>query len=312
MDSIKRLERLQPPTGKVRMVLDTDAACEVDDQFAIVYSLLSPEKINLEAIYLAPYQVRPDSPTLQDTIENSYKEASRLMGMLGRSPENFIYKGATEYLSVGSPQATDVTRDLIERAMAIDPDDNPLYVGAIGAITNIAAAILIEPEIIERIVVVWLGGASHHKPSAIEYNLTQDIPAAQTILNSGVPFIQMPCRDVASHLITTVPELEYYLKGKGELADYLVDIVTKYGENQTPGLYGWSKVVWDIVVPAWLINSDWVSTDLVHSPVLTTDGTWSVDKSRHFIRVASQVKRDEIFRDIFNKISEYALLDKKR
>jgi inosine-uridine nucleoside N-ribohydrolase len=285
------------------MVLDTDAACEVDDQFAIAYSLLSPEKINLEAIYLAPYQVRPDSPTLADTIENSYQEACRLMKMLGRNPDNFVHKGATEYLSLELPQESEVTKDLIERAMAIDPDDEPLYVGAIGAITNIAAAILIEPEIIERIVVVWLGGASHHRPSAVEYNLCQDIPAAQTILNSGVPFIQMPCRDVVSHLIASVPELEYYLKGKGELGDYLVDIVTKYGENQTPGLYGWSKVIWDVIVPAWIINSDWVSTDLVHSPILTADGTWSVDKSRHFIRVANEVNRDKIFKDVFSKIS---------
>lgn len=306
MNPIKRLERLQPPTGKVRMVLDTDAACEVDDQFAIVYSLLSPEKIGLEAIYLAPYQVRPDSPTLPDTIANSYKEATRVLNMLGRSPDNFVYKGATEYLNVESPQVTEVTNNVIERAMAMSPDDPPLYVGCIGAITNIASAILIEPEIIERIVVVWLGGPSHHKPSTLEYNLSQDVPAAQTVLNSGVPFIQMPCRDVTSHLVASVPELEYYLRGRGEIGDYLVDIVTKYGENQKPGLCGWSKVLWDIVVPAWLINHEWVDTDLIHSPVLTTDGTWSIDTSRHFVRVARQVNRDQIFQDIFTKIDLFA------
>jgi inosine-uridine nucleoside N-ribohydrolase len=302
MNLAKRLERLQPPTGKVSMVLDTDAACEVDDQFSIVYSLLSPEKIDLEAIYLAPYQVRPDSPTLLDTIENSYLEATKVLKMLGRSSDNFVYKGAIEYLCVESPQATEVTNDLIERAMGMSPNDPPLYVGAIGTITNIAAAILIEPEIIERIVVVWLGGSSHHRPSALEYNLVQDIPAVQTVLNSGVPFIQMPCRDVTSHLVSSVPELTYFLKGRGEIGDYLLDIVTKYGETQMPGLCGWSKVLWDIVVPAWLINHEWVDTDLIHSPILTTDGTWSIDTSRHFVRVARQVNRDQIFKDLFTKI----------
>lgn len=302
MNSTKRLERLQPPAGKVRMVLDTDAACEVDDQFAIVYSLLSPDKIDLEAIYLAPYQVRPNSPTLPATIKNSYREATSVLKMLGRSANNFVYKGATEYLCVELPQATEVTDNLIERAMAIDPGDSPLYVGCIGAITNIAAAILIEPEIIERIVIVWLGGASHHRPSAKEYNLTQDIPAAQTVLNSGVPFIQIPCRDVSSHLVTSVPELKCYLKGRGKIGDYLLDIVTKYGENQMPGLCGWSKVLWDIVVPAWLINHEWVDTDLISSPILTVDGTWSVNTSRHFVRVARQVNRDKIFQDLFTKL----------
>ncbi len=37
-----RLERLLPPTGRVRMVLDTDTYNEIDDQFALVHALLSP------------------------------------------------------------------------------------------------------------------------------------------------------------------------------------------------------------------------------------------------------------------------------
>ncbi len=46
--------------------------------------------------------------------------------------------------------------DLIARASADRPD--PLYVVAIAAPTNIASALLAAPEIVERIVVVWLGG----------------------------------------------------------------------------------------------------------------------------------------------------------
>ena len=33
----------------------------------------------------------------------------------------------------------------------------PLYVVAIGAVTNVISAILMAPEIMERIVVIWLG-----------------------------------------------------------------------------------------------------------------------------------------------------------
>ena len=39
LDDIRFL-RLAPPEGKVRMVLDTDTANEIDDQFALVYALL--------------------------------------------------------------------------------------------------------------------------------------------------------------------------------------------------------------------------------------------------------------------------------
>lgn len=306
MDTKKLLDRLTPPTGKVRMILDTDAACEVDDQFAIAYSLLSPDNIDLEAIYLEPYYTREDSPTMAATIENSYHEAVKILTMLNHPSEGFVFRGATEYLSVEAPQATEVTKDLIKRAMAIDPDEPPLYIGAIGTITNIAAAILLEPQIIERIVVIWLGGSGHHKADTLEHNLSQDIAAVQTVLNSGVPFIQMVCQDITSHLVTSVPELEYYLKGRGEIGEYLLAIVKKYGGQYYEGPYNcWSKVLWDVVVPAWIINSAWVQTDVIHSPILTSEMTWSIDTRRHFVRVSRGVDRDEIFRDFFSKLESF-------
>ena len=55
LDSALMLERLAPPVGKVRMVLDTDTFNEIDDQFAVVQSLLSPDKLAVEAIYAAPF-----------------------------------------------------------------------------------------------------------------------------------------------------------------------------------------------------------------------------------------------------------------
>ena len=70
--------------------------------------------------------------------------------------ENFVYKGATEYLGA-SPQPTATTGDLIRRSAAYTAE-NPLYVVSIGAITNVAAAILLDPSIIGRIHVLWLGG----------------------------------------------------------------------------------------------------------------------------------------------------------
>jgi hypothetical protein len=50
-----RLEKLQPPDGKIRMVIDTDTYNEIDDQFAVVHALLSPERLSVEGIYAAPF-----------------------------------------------------------------------------------------------------------------------------------------------------------------------------------------------------------------------------------------------------------------
>ena len=76
-------------------------------------------------------------------------------------------------------------RDLVKRAMS--RDDDLLYVAAIGAITNVASAILMKPEIINKIVVVWLGGHALNWKDTREYNLHQDIHASRIIFNSEFP-----------------------------------------------------------------------------------------------------------------------------
>ena len=170
----------------------------------------------------------------------------------------------------------------------------------VGCITNIASAILIEPEIIKNIVVVWLGGNDLNWPTQKEFNLMQDVLAAQVVLNSGVPMVIMPCRPVVSHFHTTIPELSTYLKGKNELSDYLYNIVLNY----SGGREAWSKVIWDVTAVAWLVNPSWLPTNLVHSPILTDQVTYSVDQSRHFIRMATSLNRDAIFRDLFDKLTK--------
>ena len=60
------------------MVLDTDTYNEIDDQFAVVYSLISPEKLDVEAIYAAPFfNTRSLSP--KDGMEKSYEEISEIL-----------------------------------------------------------------------------------------------------------------------------------------------------------------------------------------------------------------------------------------
>ncbi|MDE2856574.1 MAG: nucleoside hydrolase [Chloroflexota bacterium] len=292
-----RISRLGAPAGKVRMVLDTDTYNEIDDQFALVYALLSPERLSVEAIYAAPFHnSRSTGPG--DGMEKSYEEILRLLDFLGRSADGFVFRGSTEYLGIErQPQDNAAVRDLIDKALA-SPADDPLYVVAIGAITNVASALLLAPEIIEKIVVVWLGGHHLNWPHTREFNLAQDVPAAQVVLDSGVPLVLVPCMGVTSHLLTTLPELRSTIGGSNPVGDYLCQIFKDY----RPDSFGASSVIWDISTIAWLLNSDWAPSDLVHSPVLTDQVTWSVDQSRHLARVANFVHRDPIFRDLFNKI----------
>ncbi|HHW10772.1 MAG TPA: nucleoside hydrolase [Firmicutes bacterium] len=290
------LKRLVVPETKVNMVLDTDTYNEVDDQFALVYALLSTERLNLEAVYAAPFfNTRSSSP--QDGMEKSFEEIHRVLDKLGiKRAGNFVCKGSTGYLEdLAAPCRSEAAADLIERAMA---SEEPLYVVAVGAITNIASALLLEPRLVEKIVVVWLGGNSLYWPTAKEFNLGQDILASRLVFDCGVPLVHLPCQNVVTHLATTVAELERYIDGQSAIGTYLTDIVREYVKDR----FAASKVIWDVAAVAYLVNPAWVLTHIVPSPILTDQVTWSEDKRRHFIKTAYQVHRDSIFADLFQKI----------
>ena len=51
----KMIRRLEKPTGKIDVVLDTDTYNEIDDQFALAYLIRSEEKLSLKAVYAAPF-----------------------------------------------------------------------------------------------------------------------------------------------------------------------------------------------------------------------------------------------------------------
>lgn len=293
-----RLKQLEPPTGVIRMVLDTDTFNEVDDQFALAYTVLSKEKLKLEAVYAAPFNnSRATGPG--DGMEKSYQEILKILKMLKVPSTSFAFRGSSDYLrDIGKPQRSEAAVDLVKRAMQSSPDD-PLYVVPIGCITNIASAILIEPKIIENIIVVWLGGNAQYWPHQSEFNLRQDVLAARVVFDSGVPFVTLPCRPVVSHLHTTIPELTHYLRGKNEISDYLLNIVIEYSK----GREAYSKVIWDVSAAAWLVNPQWIQTNLVHSPVMTDQVTFSIDQSRHLMREASSLNRDKIFADLFKKLT---------
>ncbi|WP_439482618.1 nucleoside hydrolase [Cyclobacterium plantarum] len=294
-----RLNQLQAPEGKVEVVIDTDTYNEIDDQFAVVYALLSPEAINVSAIYAAPY-LNNRSVSPKDGMEKSFEEIERLLDKLGMERNDFVYRGSEAFLeSPEKPLESPAAKDLVERAMQAD---GPLYVLTLGAPTNVSSAILMEPEIIHKIVVVWLGGKGLNWKTATEFNLMQDPIASQVLFDSGVPLIQIPTQPVTSHLHTTVAEVETYLSGQGAIGDYLVEIFNEY--QPTDG-FGWSKVIWDISAIAYVIDPGWFSTEIRSSPILTDRLTYSFDHTRHLYRVATYLNRDRIFGDMFKKIQQY-------
>jgi purine nucleosidase len=311
-----RIERLQPPSGRIPIVIDTDTYNEIDDQFAIVYALFSPENFDIKGIYAAPF-FNPRATSAGHGMQLSYEEILRLGERLHTPLDNLAFLGSQDFLKdIDHPHSSDAVTHLIDLAMN---STEPLYVVALGALTNIASAILIEPRIIEKITIVWMGGHAFHWPDNTEFNLRGDLLASQLIFNCGVPFVLIPARGVTSHLRTTVVELKHFVKGKGEIGNFLYDRFSAYEKLEDGG----SKEIWDIVAPAWLINPDWVPSYITSSPMVAMQPpkkkpgpnpypkekyilSWSFDHTRHAIRYAYYVERDPVFKDFFTKLDRFA------
>src|SRR4051812_27686874 len=103
-----------PPTGVVRAVVDTDTYNEIDDQFAVVYALLSPERIRTEALYAAPFHnQRSTGP--EDGMLRSYDELHRLLDRLPQHRVAPVHHGARTWLPArDQPVPSPAAADLVE------------------------------------------------------------------------------------------------------------------------------------------------------------------------------------------------------
>jgi hypothetical protein len=123
---------------------------------------------------------------------------------------------------------------------------------SVGAATNVASAILLAPEILERIVVVWLGGNPSYRHGAVEFNVEEDLHASHVLLDSGVALVHIPCRNVTEHLPTTQSEVDRSVRGRGEIGEYLAGIY----DNHLPDHFGRSKSCgMSARSPAWSTGS---------------------------------------------------------
>lgn len=297
----QRLKNLEIPTGPVDMVLDTDAYNEIDDQFAISYALHATEKLNVLALYAAPFfNNRSNSPA--DGMERSYQEILKLLRL--SKLECPVYRGSDRYLpDEQTPVASDAAKHLTELAMRYSPE-KPLYVVAIGAITNVASALLMKPEIADNIVVVWLGGNALEWHDNIEFNIRQDVASARVVFASGAPLVMLPCLGVVSAFTSTEPELTYWLKGKNDLCDYLVQHTVEAANEYAKGRV-WSRVIWDVTTVGWLLNdgSRFMLDKLIPTPIPEYDHHYAQDPRRPLCRYVYHINRDALMGDLFAHIS---------
>jgi purine nucleosidase len=323
--------RLAPPPSVIRhtaiqaarpkIIIDTDAANEIDDQFALAWALLSSDQLDVQAVYAAPFSfahrraalphAAPDAAPFNppaEGMERSYHEIVKVFDLLRIPVAGRVLRGSAGYLPSATQAVHSEAVDHLIASARAHQDAQPLYVLALGCVTNIASALLLAPDIVERIVVVWTSGYPSHAPQVNNsFNLEQDLAASQVLLDSGVPHVYLPGYHVGAQLRLSLPEMERYVQGCGAMGQYLHHLFTHnplWAIVGNPGHKPHSWVIWDVINIAWMLNPGWVPSELVRTPRLLSDKRWQACPARHLMREAYAVQRDAIFQDFFAKLAD--------
>lgn len=280
---------------KINVILDTDTYNETDDQFAIAYLLKSQDKFNIQAITIAPFQNERDVEN-DSGINRSYIEAKKVFELCKESSENKIFKGATNYISKGYSNRNEAVDKIIEIALK----NEKTYILGIGAITNIALAIKYEPKIIDKIEVIWLGGHTLLNENNLHEANFKDIEAVKLVFESKVKLTIIPCKGVASNLMTTTHELEKMIKGKSELGDFLYNTFKDYTETKNKNRWP----LWDISVIAYMLNKEWFTTFETNCPDINENTSYQINKNNHIITFVNYLDCNKIYEDLFKKLGE--------
>ncbi|MCF7933735.1 MAG: nucleoside hydrolase [Spirochaetia bacterium] len=281
-----------------RAVLDTDTFNEIDDQFALAYLLRAEDVVKTEAIYAAPFR-NDRAASAGEGMRKSHEEIGRLLDRLGRD-DIPSYAGSSEFLTdTGDAERSDAVEDLIRRSVSASAED-PLQIIAIGALTNIASAILIEPEVVNRCRVIWLGGNDLHWPDNREFNLQGDIAAVKVVYDSGIPLTVVPCMGVSSHLTSSREELSAYMDTSDPLCSFLYQRFSEY----LPEGMG-TKEIWDVAAVAALVLPDALQSYSTATPRIAEDGSYIQDPRRKLCRWVYHLDRDAIYADLYRRLGSH-------
>lgn len=246
-----------PPAGPVRVILDSDAANEVDDQFALALAFGFPERFRIEGAVAAHFGDAGGA----GGIGKSQAEIERLLALAGLSGKIPVKRGADPLQYRDRPPSSEGVDFIIERAKAASPED-PLWLVLLGPATDAAAALLKEPAIADRLVVFW-HGRTQWPVRCWNFNAYNDTRAARLLF-------ELPCRfvlfDTGTYLRIPVEETARRFAPLGPLGNYLHQIRSREPRFASPG-----KGFFDLGDTAAIADPSCARWEIVEAPGLDHD-----------------------------------------
>ncbi|MCR5279593.1 MAG: nucleoside hydrolase [Lachnospiraceae bacterium] len=280
-----------PDYKKIRVIVDTDAACEADDPFAIVHAILSP-KLIVRAICAEHFAV-------EGSMEQSYDEIQTILRAMDWDIP--VLKGQNGPLAQDK-EASEAADFIIKEALR--EDDKPLFVLCQGAISNVAMAIKTEPRIMNRMTVIWIGthGTAYGPIPFREFNAGNDIEAANLVLESETPLWLVP-----SYVYTTVnigiAEIKRRIAPCGKIGEHLYNNLVDYNNSEGAGwTQGESWSLGDSPAIAIAINPGCGRFETAPAPHVEQDTASTTRPENRLIRIYKDVDSRYILEDFIAKL----------
>ncbi len=293
-----------PENKQVRVIVHTDCKNEADDQFAVAHHLMTP-RFQVKGLIAGHFWKNPQTYGEEGTAKASYDEILKVMDLMGVKEQYPVYMGAARGLeNEETPIDCEGVRFLIDEAMR--EDERPLYIACQGSLTDVASALLIKPEIAERMTVIWIGGGDY-PVGGFEFNLMMDVHAVNVVFSSKVPVWQVP-KSLYKVMAVSLAELQLKVRPCGAIGKYLFEQMTDFNHYAAKYEMAWPHgEIWGLgdqgTIAVLMEELEKVSYDLIPAPRIAEDMTYIHGQKNREIRVYKYLDARLTLEDFFAKLA---------
>ncbi|MEM6802802.1 MAG: nucleoside hydrolase [Bacteroidota bacterium] len=274
---------------KRSFILDADTGNEVDDYYALARAFVEP---SWEIICLNATQWQSSQWAIPQTMENSHRLNQVLLDEMGMSIKS--RRGGVDRMFDWGDKAqhSAAAYEIIKQSKLLEENEK-LSVIALGALTNIASAVYIEPEIASKIKLYWLGTTYDFEKGILkrqDFNCMMDQQALEVVLMSEVEMHVIPINVAVEMKFDYAETVERLPKGSN-LSRLLLD---RWFQHLDGGRK--ERVIWDLALIQAIIFPEWAETSIIRT---------SKDHGERQIHYYSLIEAKNMREEFFEAINSF-------
>lgn len=273
---------------KPKVVLDADTANEVDDAYALSIILMND---SVDVVALNATQWQASQWTTENSMEDSHRLNQTLLGIMGLSTKTNRGGASRMYDWGDRAQHSAAAYEIIKQAKA-QKNGEKINIVALGALTNVASAVFIEPSIADNLRLYWLGSTYDFEKGVLrrdDFNCAMDPYALTHLLFSTVEMHIIPV-SVASKMTFEYEETRSQLENH-----FLGDFLLKVWDDHTDGGRN-QRTIWDLTIVNAFLHPEWMEE---------VEITTSKDNGGRKVFYYKDFDADRMRTDFFQKIKSY-------